>query len=330
MSTTAERVCARPGCGVRFTPKTARRIYCSDSCRAQVSKRSVSKSLDSVVVVKAPVIATATAAAIWEPPSVPVGLSVSADACPRCAGPLTSSPRGTLRSCPPCGGRAIPPHVAELYARDTPATTRKVRSDRERDDDAKAVVVAAGQFLRRITELLADERLHPDSRELLGWYADEIAAAKSKRAGQRVVDLADEFADDQDAGRFHRRSWWGGRGAAITAGTVVDDDEPDDDQDAEEDDEPAAILAVPVPETRQQPAPVRATDADALALLGYRLDRTAAGCAVTDRNGRNCGQPIGGFPPVTDASGRGGRVCPPHYNELGRAIAAVNRNRGIQ
>jgi len=197
----------------------------------------------------------------------------------------------------------VPPHVAELYAKQAAPGVRQVRNERDRDDDAKGTVLAAGRFLRQVAVLLGDDRLHPDSRDLLGWYEEEITAARSKRDGRRLDALAAEFGDDWEAGQFRRAKWW--QGTPAIEGTVI----YDEDQGDAPDDAPLAI----------GPASARAADyAGAMSALGWRMIRTSVdGCQV-DADGTVCGSPWAEH--IATASWPGGLACSRHLAALGQII----------
>jgi hypothetical protein len=319
---TTERVCARPGCGVRFTPKTARRVFCSDSCRAQFSKRSVSKNPARAAAAKAPVTATAAA---WEPPSGAPPPCHLAEACPACGGDLFTTGRGTLRVCMgTCHRRVTPSGVRAPYERGASAG-RQVKSQRERDLEALSLARSKGVMLAQLAQLAADDRLHPESRPVVEWFAEQVRSAGTAARLDELAALLPEAS-------IRRRHWWQGAPDAIEAGTYDDEDDQGDDEyedyDDEQDDEPAELAAPPAIAAQQQRE--RATWADALAARGWRLaDRDGSGTCQITGDGARCTQPIGGHPPVTDRFARSGWTCSAHYYALGSAVTSINRERGI-
>jgi hypothetical protein len=222
-----------------------------------------------------------------------------------------------------------PPGVTEPYRRGT-ETARAARSQRERDDDAKRVVLAAGEFLRRVGALLADPRIHPASADLLRWYEEEITDARRDRDGRRLAELAGEFADDATARAFRRLRWWQGEPAALAPGT--DEDDYDEGQGAVLEfagEAAAAVAAVPAAGPAQgEPM----TWAAAVAACGWQLAVAGSAgvqwCQVVDEHGQQCR--TGATSPGI-ADGRGGHawLCGRHYGALGRLITDANRLRGI-
>ena len=277
------------------------------------------------------VTAAVTVAGAWDPPSEPRGQRDAAGRCPDCGGPVLAEPRGITLWCPACPVLVTPPGVLAPYERGA-GSVREARSQRERDDDAKKAVLLAGEFLRRVRALLDDPKIHPASADLLAWYEEEIAKARTARDGRRLAGLADQFADDQAGRAFRRRHRWQGEPAIATAGHPDDDDE--DDQEGEDTARAvtagAVVLALPAAAAQPQPAqPQEATWGDALAARGWQLaERDDSGaCQIIERAGR-CPWPIGGHPPVFDGF-TSGWTCSDHWNALGSAISAINRNRGI-
>lgn len=242
----------------------------------------------------------------WDPPSPPRQPRETAEECPRCSGPLIASPRRTVRVCGTCRGRVTPPGVAAPYARGT-GVTRAAKSRRERDDDAKATVLLAGEFLRRIRALLDDPQIHPASADLLGWYEEEISDARKARDSGRLAELAAEFDTDKDAHAFRRRHWWQGDPAAVVSGDVLDGEA--------EDGEPAAPVALATPASiaaqQHRAQSPHMTWAGALSANGWRLDPAAGdGCQIVDTRGQICG---------TDTRRHIGNawICGRHYEQLG-------------
>jgi hypothetical protein len=227
-------------------------------------------------------------------------------------------PRGTRRVCGGCRRLVTPPGVLAPYQRG-PDAARAARSQRERDDDAKRTAMLAGEFLRRVTALRDDPKIHPRSADLLGWYQEEITDARRASDAGRLAELAAEFEVDQADRAFRRLRWWQGEPAPVAAGHLADDDDEweDDDGQGDEAAAPAAIAA-------------RATWAEAFAARGWRLtpwDGQEA-CQVAGDAGR-CRQPAGGHPPVTDGLTPDGWTCTGHYEALNATCQAINRDRGF-
>lgn len=265
----------------------------------------------------------------WNPPSEPRQPRPMTEPCPHCGeAKVYAEPRGTVRVCLGCHQRVTPPGVFAPYERGA-EVTRQARSQRERDLEALALAGRKGVMLDQLRALADGDRLDPASVLKAEWFAEQVKAAAS---AARLDDLAALFAE---AGIRPRR-WWHGKPAAITAG--YDDDDGEDDYagyDDDGEDQPAgsAVLATPASISGQQhrTQPQRATWADALAARGWQLsDQLASGrCAIVTQDGRRCRDPVGGHPPVTDASSRHGWACTPHYGTLGATISAINRARGI-
>jgi hypothetical protein len=227
-----------------------------------------------------------------------------------------------------CGEPVTPAAVLAPYERGT-EVTRGAKSQRERDDDAKRTVLLAGEFLRRVAALLDDPKMHPASADLLDWYREEITDARKERDAGRLAELGDEFKADRENGAFRRAHWWQGSPAALDGGDAEPEDDEEEYDDDGQDDGPQAALAVPAAIAAK---PTRATWADALAARRWRIAVAGNGgvrnCQIADERGQQCREPVGGSPPVNDGI-TDGHVCAGHYNALGAAISAINRNRGI-
>lgn len=315
---TTQRVCARDGCGQVFTPKTTRRIYCSDRCRAQVSKRPGSQTLGVRAAAKP--VAQLPSPLTWDPLSDPRKAFPARDACPDCAGPLVSSPRGTLRFCSTERRLPVPPRVLELYTGDAQAT-RQVKSTRELDDEGKAISVLAGDLLRRVRALLADSKLHPASADVLTWYEEEIIEARKNRDGPRLAELDAQYADDKANRVFRRIHWWQGDPAALEVPADYNQDQAAEDQAADYVVmPPSAVPALP-PATAPalQPADSAAgmTWDMAIGARGWQLSSTIGGCQIVEL-GQLCGAETSR--PVT-----GGWVCSRHYLALCQVINDTRR-----
>lgn len=289
-----ERVCARDGCGQTFTPKTVRRVYCSDSCRAltSVTKRSVSESGTARPAGRRPAAGTAAPAVAltWEPPAEPRYPCMTTEPCPHCDQPLKGT--RTLRACT-AHLRVTPRGVRAPYERDT-GTGRQVKSQRERDLDAIRLAKRKGFMLAQLDRLGADDRLHPESRPVVEWFAEEV---KTAAAGARLDELA-ALLPDADIRRAH---WWQGTPAEIEPADYNDDGQADE----LAADEPLAL----------GPAPARATDyAGAMAVLGWRMTREPVdGCQVGA-----CGAPWAEH--IATASWAGGLACRRHLAALDQVI----------
>lgn len=240
-------------------------------------------------VPRRPVPGTAARSPGWDPPSQPRQPRQAGEECPQCSGPLTASPRGTVRVCTACRSRVTPAAVLAPYRRGT-GVTRAARSQRERDDDAKKTVLMAGEFLRQVRAMLGDAQLHPASADLLGWYEEEIGEARKARDGGRLAELAGEFAADREARAFRRRRWWQGQ-PPVVAGIIEDEDDEDQDDDGE----PGAVVPATPASIAARPhralQPQKMTWADAMASLGWRMSPAAGGgCQVIGEHGRPCGR----------------------------------------
>lgn len=266
-----------------------------------------------------PRAAMAAAVTGWDPPSAPRPGRRTTEPCPKCGTPgLLASPRGTVRVCTECKHPVIPAGVAAPYERGT-GSTREARSQRERDLEALELARRKGIIRGQLDDISADDRLTPDSRGVVEWFAEQVKAATT---GQRLDELADLYAGE----KIRRRGWLQGRPAAITAG-YAEDGGDDDDEYAEGDDSdpPAAVvLATPasiaVQQHRAQPQPM--TWAEALAACGWRMSPVVGGGCQVIEAGRTCGAEVRHC--VT-----GGWACPGHYDVLSRVITKTNRERGI-
>jgi hypothetical protein len=175
----------------------------------------------------------------------------------------------------------------------------------------------------QLNDIAADDRLTPESRAVVEWFAEQVKAATS---GARLDELAELYAGQ----KIRRRHWWDGQPAAITAGYVEDDDGLGDEDEWDDEDDvpgPAVVLATPASVARQQQ---RMTWAEALAVNGWRIAPLPEwdGCQVASQGGNRCGsrettQHVG--PPGAG----GGWACNQHYYALTQTIADTNQARGI-
>ena len=297
----AERTCARDGCDQTFTPKTARRVYCSDSCRALVSKRSVSKSgAASSARTRVAAVAAIEPALTWEPPSEPRMTYQTAEPCPACGTLLTAEPRGTWRGCLTCKRAVAPPGVSAPYASGANAPQRQVKSQRERDQEARALESRRQRLADQLDGQGADKRLTSEARGALKWYRAEVDQAKTM---SRLDDLVEQFRGE----RLTRTGW--------LARPAVAEIEPADDDDGQADEPAPAPLAITAPaqvvsgRAWTLPGPAGAmTWAGALARAGWRMVPSATGCQVSE-GAAACG---------AQANRRisGGLVCYDHYQNL--------------
>jgi hypothetical protein len=211
----------------------------------------------------------------------------------------------------------MPAGVAAPYERGT-GSTREARSQRERDLEALELARRKGIMRGQLDDIADDDRLTPESRAAVEWFAEQVRAATT---GQRLDDLADLFA----AEKISRRHWWQGQPGAITAGYAEADDGQGD-EDEWDDDGPgtAVVLATPASIAAQQHRAQRATWAEALAALGWQMHPpVVAGCQVIDRHGR-CADAR------TAHDVMGGRACSPHYTALCETLGRINQERGIR
>jgi hypothetical protein len=258
----------------------------------------------------------------WDPPSPPRTNRRTAEDCPGCGTPgLIASPRGTLRICDQCKTLAMPAAVAAPYERGA-GSTREARSQRERDLEALQLASRKGAMRSQLDAIADDDRLTPDSRAVVEWFAEQVKAATT---AQRLDELADLYAVQ----KIRRRGLFQARPPAITAGYAEDDDGQGDEGEWDDEDEghgppPAVALATPVSIAEQQhrAQPQRATWAEAISLRGWRVSQTIGGCQVIEGS-QLCGAETG------HSIGSGTWACSPHRYALGAALAAINEERGI-
>ena len=182
----------------------------------------------------------------------------------------------------------------------------------------------------QLDDIAADDRLTPDSRAVVEWFAEQVKAATT---GQRLDDLADLY----DAEKIRRRHWWDGRPAAITAGYAEDDDGPgdEDEYDDEDDDGPgtAVVLATPASiaaqQHRAQPGPM--TWAEAITALGWRIAFAPSwdGCQII-ADGIRCTIQEARRHVGSSSPGAGGWACEGHYQQIVQVLYDTNRARGIR
>lgn len=301
MSTTQgqPRVCERDACGMTFTPKRSDARYCSDACRNAANRaRSRSdpiRSANRADPANHP--ARGVLALTWDPPSEPRGPYQTAEPCPGCHAALIAEPRGIWRVCAPCGGLVTPPGVTAPYAAGT-APQRQVKSQRERDAEARALEARRQRLADELDGLAADKRLTSETCGTLKWYRAEVDQAKTMN---RLDDLIDQFRDE----RLTRTGWLARPAVAEIEPADYDDDQADDWDDEDQGDEPLAI----------GPAPARATDyAGAMSVLGWRMTREPVdGCQVG-----GCGSPWAEH--IATTSWAGGLVCRRHLAALDQVI----------
>ena len=296
-----ERTCARDGCGQTFTPKRSDARYCSAACRARVADNRRRTHTDNrpvrtatVTAIRPPVTLT------WEPPSEPRMTYQTAEPCPVCGVPLTAEPRGTWRGCLTCKRAVAPPGVSAPYASGANAPQRQVKSQRERDQEARALESRRQRLADELDGLAADKRLTSEARGALKWYRAEVDQAKTM---SRLDDLVEQFRGE----RLTRTGW--------LARPAVAEIEPADDDDGQADEPAPAPLAITAPaqvvsgRAWTLPGPAGAmTWAGALARAGWRMVPSATGCQVSE-GAAACG---------AQANRRisGGLVCYDHYQNL--------------
>ena len=313
----AERTCARDGCDQTFTPKTARRVYCSDSCRALVSKRSVSKSgAASSARTRVAAVAAIEPALTWEPPSEPRMTYQTAEPCPACGTLLTAEPRGTWRGCLTCKRAVAPPGVSAPYASGANAPQRQVRSQRERDQEARALEARRQRLADELAAIAEDKRLTSESRGALKWYRAEVDQAKTM---SRLDDLVEQFGGE----RLTRTGWLARPAVAEIEAADYDDGETDGDWEEADwsEDTPQAIApAARVVSGRAWtlPGPAGAmTWAGALARLGWRIVPSVTGCQISE-GAAPCGQ-------WATRNADGAPMCHDHYQSLAAVITRSPR-----
>jgi hypothetical protein len=218
----------------------------------------------------------------------------TAEPCPACHAPLTAEPRGTWRGCLTCKRLTMPPGVSAPYASGASAPQRQVKSQRERDQEARALESRRQRLADELDGLAADKRLTSEARGALKWYRAEVDQAKTM---SRLDDLVEQFRGE----RLTRTGWL----ARPAAAEIEPADYDDDDQGGGWDDEPPAI----------GPAPGRATDyAGAMSVLGWRMTRQPADrCQVGA-----CGSPWAEH--IATASWAGGFACRRHLAALDQVI----------
>lgn len=249
----------------------------------------------------------------WWP--APIELDAPQDAgadCPDCGDPLTWEPGGTLLYCGTCDEPAFPAElVPDPGGRDD---ERRVTTQAERDDQALELAETRAVVLDRVRQVLDDERLTPQSRGRLEWYAAELGTARTMT---RVVELAERLASE----RIRRRGWF--RADALNPMDIDPDDDQDEDECAGDDDDygedHGEISTSPVLAIAAGPPPPAAMQTrQAFGARNYRVDDDAPPnhCQVMARthySGDPDHYPCG-------AAGRcvyaGVRVCESHYQAL--------------
>ncbi len=212
---------------------------------------------------------------------------------------------------------------------------RRVRSQRERDLDAIELAKRKGIMISQLGQLAADDRLHPESRPVVEWFAQQVRDAA---AGTRL----DELAALLPGAGIRRAHWWQGSPAAIETEPYDGEDDGEDQGDDAEDDAdypddqginapsraespkfspvtystPRALPVSNLPGPAwTRPGPAEAmTWAEALALLGWRIVPDAAGCQVSE-GAAACG----GTGSIRNI-GAEGRACYQHYQGLASVI----------
>lgn len=208
---------------------------------------------------------------------------------------------GSRRYCRACPGWVIPKDVQAPYGRGE-GQARQAKTQRERDAEERELAVRRGAVKREIARLLEDERLAPESRDILEWYADKVGEAQTMA---RLDDLIEQAKGEN----IRREHWWHGRPAAIEAEGY------DDDEDQAADDYRLAIEA----------APAAAIDhAAELAARGYSVNPDAEpGQCQLLRYGQPCwgGTADGGIY-------AGQRICRPMLDALNTPLPAGRRRTG--
>jgi hypothetical protein len=324
---TSARTCARDGCGNTFTARRSDARYCSDSCRAAASRNRTERRTDS----RPDRIAAGTAIEphallTWQPATEPRGAWEVNEACPECDGPLHTAGRATRRACLACEHSVVPPGVTAPHDRGG-QDVRQVRSQRERDLAAITLSRRKGIMLVQLAELTADDRLHPESRPVVGWFADEVRDAAT---GARLDELA---ALVPDAG-IRRVRWWQGNPPALEAEPYDGEDDGEGhagDGDYEDDyADDQGITAPPratsgqlarenfaLARARPSSAARALTWPDAITACGWRLSPTVGGCQIVEYSAR-CGAGTAQY--VASVTGAGGWVCSRHYAALCQVI----------
>jgi len=249
-------------------------------------------------------------------------------------------------------------HAVVLAAVSAPyqhaAGQRHVVSQRERDLVAIELERRRGVMLAQLGELADDDRLHPESVPVVGWYTAEVRAARTET---RLDELAD-LASGPDSG-IRRRHWWQSQPAGLVL--VADDDDQDDEPD---DGHYRAEVAAPSPLAIAPPrhgvhvlqAPGQCTTAgctgaarhvrdgwplctrcfrgeggpptswaDALAANGWRLHGTPGGCQIIDSREDLCGDTENPYQ-IADRYGRAAWICWAHMEPLKLTMSALRRS----
>ena len=291
----AERTCARAECGQTFTPKRSDARFCSGACRA-ADNRMRSRTNNRPARVAAVAAIRPPGPLTWEPPSEPRYPSMTTEPCPDCGQPLKGT--RTLRSCS-AHLRVTPRGVRAPYEREA-STGRQVKSQRERDQEARALEARRQRLADELDGLAVDKRLTSEARGALKWYRAEVDQAKTM---SRLDDLVEQFRGE----RLTRTGW--------LARPAVAEIEPADDDDGQADEPAPAPLAITAPaqvvsgRAWTLPGPAGAmTWAGALARAGWRMVPSATGCQVSE-GAAACG---------AQANRRisGGLVCYDHYQNL--------------
>lgn len=259
----------------------------------------------------------------WNPPSVPYGVTPAAAACPGCESDrpdkVMASPLGTTLVCMECVWPVTPASVISPYeGADNGAALdiRHVKSQRETDLEAIEMAQAKGAILGHLDQLASDARLHPDSRPVVEWFAEQVKAATGRGRLDELIALLPTS--------IKKRHWWQSGPPALDPAAS----DEDQDQDYDDDEPSGTVLALPADAVIK--VPQRATWAEALDAIGARLTgRDDTGACQIVANGTRCRMPIGGHPPVTNRIGADGWTCSGHYYELGRTISAINKQRGL-
>jgi hypothetical protein len=304
----AERVCARAGCGQRFTPKRSDARYCGDECRWAANRanramrtdmpRSDTGSRSAITAASVPVGLT------WEPAIDPRSAYQTAEPCADCGTPLLAHARGTWRFCSQCQCPVVPAAVAAPYEH---GSQRQVVSQRDRDLDALGLARRKGSILGKLRRMI-DSGLDDEACAAVKWFADEVESAAS---GRRLDELAVLFGEA------------GIRARPAPAAVAYDETDIDDDADGEIADDG---YRPPPPRLMLAPPPAEPDWQWALGQLGWAVHfQLKAGRCHIARGGASCDGPQ--LHNLGDHHGLQVWVCGPCYTVVAKTISTEQRRR---
>lgn len=333
MNAADSRKCAH--CGKSFTPRRSDARYCSNICRWAGNRANRAVRTDTVRITPRTGAPTDMPGLLtWEPPSDAPGPFPVSETCLSCEQPVWTTGRGTRRACFTCNCGVIPEGVRAPYERGS-AAGRQVKSQRERDLEAVALARRKGIMLDQLDQLdqlgqlAGDGRLHPESRPVVEWFADQVKTANGQARLEELAVLLPEAG-------IRRHHWWQSSPATLDAARFGDDHEDQDDEDdwGAGNTEGQGVHDPSLPpngklssgisainpttvDDAAEPAGRPMTWADALALLGWRLVPLSEGCEIS-QGGPTCGAAAARH--ISD-----GWVCYQHYEALAIVITRSRR-----